>query len=685
MKPVKSQERGCVFKGVLPRVVSMLILSFLLALPFWSCARVASTASNPSVHPRNVILIGVDTLRADRLECYGYAAIKTPNINRLASDGVLFRNAIAQVPLTLPSFCSIMTGAYPMFHGVRDFSYGFLREESVTLAEVLKAQGYATGAVLGAFVLDARFGLNQGFDFYDGDFNSMVTSGVRRVTKERRGDRVVRAALEWLRANQEKKCFLWIHPYDPHHPYDPPEPFRSQYAANPYEGEIAFVDSLVGEILDFLESSGLYDDSLIIFTSDHGESLGEHQEPQHGFFVYDSVLRVPLIIKAPGSTPRGRTIDTQVQTIDIMPTILQYLSVRKPQEVQGIGLRSLIEGKTSNLSRPYAHAESYYALSSFGWSPLRSLRTNKYKYIQAPQPELYDLEKDPLELKNLHSRHKALANRFSTDLRRFEQRYSTTGPARQQTELDREVTERLRSLGYVAYATGIPAGAGANYDGLADPKGKVELFNLYMKYIEAEDNPEVEGQRPAIELLERLVESDPNVSIAVNALTNRYLLANRHQEALDLNQRILNGNPKSATAAFNLGRVYRMLKRTDEAIAAYRQALDLDPHKAATHHNLGIAYIEKDQYSQAIERLKEAIRLQPKQADSYLNLGLAYLLNRNQEEAITNFQQAIRIKPANAQAHEYLGRIYLQIGRTAEGQEELRLADELKRKYELAE
>ena len=368
-----------------------------------------------------------------------------------------------------------------------------------------------------------------------------------------------------------------------------------------------------------------------------------------------------------------------------MPTILQYLSVRKPQEVQGIGLRSLIEGKTSNLSRPYAHAESYYALSSFGWSPLRSLRTNKYKYIQAPQPELYDLEKDPLELKNLHSRHKALANRFSTDLRRFEQRYSTTGPARQQTELDREVTERLRSLGYVAYATGIPAGAGANYDGLADPKGKVELFNLYMKYIEAEANPEVEGQRPAIELLERLVESDPNVSIAVNALTNRYLLANRYQEALDLNQRILNGNPKSATAAFNLGRVYRMLKRTDEAIAAYRQALDLDPHKAATHHNLGIAYIEKDKYSQAIERLKEAIRLQPKQADSYLNLGLAYLLNRNQEEAITNFQHAIRIKPANAQAHEYLGKTYLQMGRAAEGKEELRLADELKKKYKLAE
>ena len=470
----------------------------------------------------------------------------------------------------------------------------------------------------------------------------------------------------------------------PTSPDDPPEPYRSQYAATPYDGEIAYVDALVGEILDSLVRNGLYNNSLIVFAADHGESLGDHQEPQHGFFVYDSVLKVPLVIKLPAGTSQGKTVDAQVQTVDIMPTILQYLSIPKPKEVQGVSLRSLIEGKTSsNVSEPYAYSESYYAFSSFGWSPLRSLRTNKYKYIQAPQPELYDLEKDPLELNNLYAHQEANASRFKEDLQQFEQHYSAPSPAKQQ--LDREATETLKSLkslGDVASATGFHTDTSIDYDRLSDPKDKIGLFKLYLEYVETESSLEGGQQKIAIELLQRLVKSDPNVNIAVDALTNKYLLANRYKDALSLNKTVLSANPKSETAAFNLGRIYSKLKRTGEAIGAYHRALDLNPRKAATHHNLGIAYIEKNAYSEAIKQLQQTIELEPGLTDPYVNLGLAYLLNQNIEQAIESWENAIQIQPEHALAHGVLGRIYIRIGKTAKGEAHLHLAKELKRKQE---
>ena len=286
-------------------------LSFML-LGLWATATggfagLVPTSESRSGDQINVLLIGVDTLRADHVECYGSKDVRTPHMNRLAKDGVLFRNAVVQVPLTLPSFCSIMTGTYPMYHGVRDFSYGSLRQDKTTLAELLKGRGYATGAFIGAFVLDARFGLDQGFDHYDGRFNLKKYEGVDPGTIQRRGDGVASRAIEWIGQNRDQQFFAWIHLYDPHHPYTPPEPYRSRYA-NPYAGEIAYTDSLVGRILAFLDENDLYDNTLIVLTSDHGESLGEHQEQNHGFFIYDTTLKVPLVMKLPRTRARAQVV-----------------------------------------------------------------------------------------------------------------------------------------------------------------------------------------------------------------------------------------------------------------------------------------------------------------------------------------------------------------------------------------
>ena len=530
---------------------------FLTALALLILAPTVLAGSH-ATSPPNIILIAVDTLRPDRLGCYGYSRTKTPNIDGLAEDGVLFRNTIAQVPLTLPSFCSMMTGTYPLFHGVRDFSYGFLPQDRTTLAEVLKSRSYVTGAFIGSFVLDTRFGLDQGFDHYDGKFDLKKYQDIDPGTIQRRGDHVVREANQWIQTNKNKRLFAWIHLYDPHHPYDPPEPYRSQYRTRPYDGEVAYTDFLIGQVLGLLKATGLYDESLIVLTSDHGEGLGEHDEATHGFFVYDSTLKVPLIIKTPQNDPAGKVIEAQVRSVDIMPTILQYASVQTPSQVQGIGLRSLIEGKVGQLGQPYAYSENFYAHSAFGWSPLRTLRTRRHKFVLAPQPELYDLREDPLETHDIHQANQVLANTFTRDLMRLEQRYSAGGRAKPKRYVDPAVIGRLKALGYVDYTEPTPAERIPDYFDLSDPKDKIGLFNAYMR---AQDYSQVGKQQESIELLKELIQLDPNIHIALHTLTNRYLRAGHPKLAMKVNQEVLERNPDSEAAAFNLGKVYSRLNR----------------------------------------------------------------------------------------------------------------------------
>src|SRR6266576_2869196 len=337
----------------------------------------------------NVILITIDTLRADHVGCYGSQTVKTPTLDGLAHDGVLFERAISQVPLTWPSHAVILTGTYPFQNGVQDFTGQPLARQFRSVAQAFKQHGYATGAVVSAFVLDRSWGLARGFDFYDDAFAPEQFNNRDLGLVERRAGESVTRALSWLQKNPHRPFFFWLHLYDPHSPYHPPQPYRTQYRNNLYDGEIAYTDHELGRLISWLKHSQLYDRSLIVTLSDHGESLGEHGEHEHGFFVYNSTVRIPLIVKPPaGSGFRLGRVARPVETIDIAPTLLQWAGIK---DVIGKQFQSHGFLTSEPENDQTAYSETFYPFSSFGWSPLHALETSRYHYIDAPIPELYDV------------------------------------------------------------------------------------------------------------------------------------------------------------------------------------------------------------------------------------------------------------------------------------------------------
>ncbi len=375
-----------------PRFFLLAVVSFMLS----GC----STSRKPAAPDANAILITVDTLRSDHLECYGYRGVRTPAINLLAVDGVRFEQDISQAPLTLPSHCSILTGMWPRSTGVRDQAGFTLSPDRPRLAAVLKMAGFQTAAFAGSSILNAETGLGQGFDAYT-NVSPAIGGAPGAEGLERRGDQVMADALRWIQEpGRRARFFAWIHLFDPHTPYSPPEPYRTEYKTSPYDGEIAFVDSQIGRLCTELQAKGLYDKTLIVFTSDHGEGLGEHGEEAHGFFLYDSTLRVPLIVKFPESRWKGRVVGDQVRGIDLAPTILDALGIAAPPRMQGRTLMKLAAGEQAG-APPAAFSETYYPYYHFGWSPLIAIRAGSYKYVQAPKPELYDLSADRGETNNL--------------------------------------------------------------------------------------------------------------------------------------------------------------------------------------------------------------------------------------------------------------------------------------------
>ncbi len=346
----------------------------------------------------------------------------------------------------------IFTGTYPMLSGMHDFSGNQLNPSQPTLASVLKRHGYTTGAVLGSAVLDSRFGLNQGFDFYYDhfDFNRLQESNLEEM--ERPGNLVANVALDWLAKNRTNKFFLWMHLYDPHYPYRPPAPYSEQYKDRPYDGEIAFADAQVGRLITFLKANGLYRNTVIVLAGDHGESLGEHAERNHGFFIYNATLHVPMIIRLPGNSS-PRVVSDLASLADLMPTILSILKVEVPPQVQGFNLLPLMAPKKAEESRSL-YAETFLPRLHFNWSELRSVETEKYHFIDAPKPELYDLSRDPGETQNLYAEKKAVAEEMRARLTTQINQYSAGPELAQKTGLDPALMERLKSLGYAGFSGG---------------------------------------------------------------------------------------------------------------------------------------------------------------------------------------------------------------------------------------
>ncbi|MCX7973571.1 MAG: sulfatase-like hydrolase/transferase [Candidatus Aminicenantes bacterium] len=598
----------------------------------------------------NIILFTIDTLRADHLECYGYKQIKTPNINRLAEEGIKFENFVAQAPLTLPSHCSILTGTYPLYHGVRDNGAFYLDQKNVTLAEVLKEKAYRTGAFIGAFVLDSRWGLDQGFDYYFDNFDLTKYKRISLDAVQRRGDEVLKETRRWIEENSKNKFFAWIHLYDPHTPYDPPEPFKSQYQGKKfglYDGEIAYVDYLIGEFLQFLKSYNLLEKTLIILTADHGESLGEHKESAHGFFIYEAVIRIPLIIRLPQNQKlKNVTILSQAQSIDLMPTILELVGTSIPSQVQGKSLLPLIISKP--LRQEPAYSETFYPRYHYGWSELRSLRQDNLKLIVAPRPELYDLSLDPTEINNLYWVKKSVAKKMERELEKLIKRYSNPEAEKAFIEnLDHESLVKLQTLGYIgSFHNLMKEKKGKTGRPLADPKDRIEVYN-------------------EIKLTQFLVS----------------------EEKLDLAERkirqVLKEDPSILEARYLLGYLLAKQKRYDEAIKEFQAALEVEPEYYEAIFGLSLAYKENNQFHEAILGFKRMIDLNPRDTKPYIHLADIYQDQGNMEEALKQIQAAVAIDPESRYLHNRLGACYLALKRYEEAEKEIKLALSMERSQPL--
>ncbi|MEP6918823.1 MAG: sulfatase-like hydrolase/transferase, partial [Acidobacteriota bacterium] len=556
----------------------------------------------------NVVLVTLDTTRADRIGAYGARDVETPAFDRLAADGVLFEQAVSVAPLTLPAHSSLFTGKFPPEHGVRDNGGFFLGPEQVTLAEVLKGRGYRTGAFVGAYVLDSKWGLNQGFDTYFDDFDLSQTRAVSLAAIQRPGNEVLDRALPWIEEARDGPFFAWIHLYDAHSPYRAPEPFASRYKDHPYNGEISFADSQVGRLLTLLEARHLDDRTIVIVMGDHGESLGDHGEGAHGFFVYNSTTHVPFVIRAPYSLMHHRRVADPVRTVDVMPTVLDLVGAAPPGPMSGVSLVPLLTGARSELGLD-AYSEAMYPLHHYGWSDLHALRSGRYKVIDAPRPELYDLERDPLEAANLFADRRALGDRMIAQLRTLEGGFTKTVAAVPAGDVDPEARERLAALGYVGTFV---ANASDPKIGRADPKDKIGLFNKLGAATDLSKERERGREEPfdkIIALLNDVVREDPDVIDGWFMMGTQYLAHGDLEQAVQYFKRTLTLKPDYDLAVFNLAQAYRRLGDDDAALAGFEHYLTLDPKDPFVQYQIGEIWLDRGDLPRAEQLFRRALEI----------------------------------------------------------------------------
>lgn len=612
----------------------------------------------------NIIIITIDTVRADHLGCYGYGLIQTPNIDALARSSARFSHAFTPVPITLPAHAALFTGSFPMATGVHDFASNTLPSSAVTLAKILRQNGYATGAFLGAPVLDSRYGLNQGFDTYFDHFDFTRLDEAKADEVKRRGDVVIDEALGWLKKKPRRPFLLWVHLYDAHYPYAAPEPYASRYKTRPYDGEIAFADAQIGRLLSFLRATASFTNSLVVLAADHGEGLGEHGEEKHGFFIYDSTLHVPLLVKVPGALPRR--VDEEVSLVDVMPTLLQALRIPIPPTVQGRSLLKGILGHPSSGSSTL-YAETFLPLLHFSWSQLRGLRRNGLKYIDAPRPELYDTIADSHETKNLFRARPGVSQVMHDGLLNI-LRLNTpaSGAAASKKEMtDPALLERLQALGYVA----TPGGTFADADNkeLPDPKDRVQVYELFW---EAMADGQHGRYEESLRKLREAEKTEPNSSSLVFLAALDYLQMQDYQHAIEFFNKTIELKPTFAQPHYYLGVIYSQTSNNEAAVESFKKALDLDPTNFSAAFGLGAACLRLKRVDEAALAFQAAIKIHPDSAEAYTALGEIYLYQKRVDDAVQALERAVVIAPEMKQAHYRLGQAYETKGLNAQAQEE---------------
>ena len=668
----------------------------LLWLTIWlTASALAAPVPHEPASP-NVILITVDTTRADRMGFLGSKLGLTPNLDTLARDSAVFTRAYSQVPLTAPSHASILTGTYPQFHLVNDFQVPLVPELPYA-PDILRSHGYHTAAFVASMVLDPQVGFargfERGFDTYDAGFHQMRSGEDRYHSSERRGAEVVAHALAWLDQHPQGPFFMWVHLYDAHDPYDPPEPYKTKYASALYNGEIAYVDSVVGKFLSQLHERGLYDGSVIALMADHGEALGDHGEDTHGLFLYDETIHVPLVIKLPNAdsaTNRsaGPRIENRVELVDVLPTILQAVGIAVPAEVQGQSLLGLMTPKPTPAGnagttpametappetvpdRP-AYAETDYPQRSYGWSSLRSLRTGKYLYIKAPRPELYDQSTDPKAEHNLSSSSTAVTSTLAGKLDAFRQKTSSTREA-PQVAVDPAAQEKLAALGYVATDNNVSRAGAKDLD--ADPKDKVEIANLnHRAFLLIEDH----HYHEAVPLLQQLIAKDPDVPPAYAQLGQCFIFLKQYPEAIPVLRKAVQMRPDMTIPHFQLAAALIETKDFDGAAGELEIVIARLPQFEEAHRMLEVAYAETGRMPEAIKECERVLEVEPDHYGTNLLLGRLLTITGDATAALPRLKKAAALEPKAPEPHTFLAEAYTKLGRKTDAARERAAAKRL--------
>jgi choline-sulfatase len=588
---------------------------------------------------RSIVLITIDTLRSDYLSCNGSTKVKTPNLDSLAQQGVNFTRVRSAVPLTLPSHISIMTSLYPVKHGVRDNGIAQLSNEYSTLAEALKSHGYQTAAFVGSFVLDHRFGLNQGFDVYNDRMPPDLTV-LEKLEAERNADAVYSAFSEWFVRNAKKQpYFVWIHFYDPHAPYNPPELYRSKYPNDPYAGEVAFTDAVIGKVLNNLKTQDS-NNQIIAVVGDHGEGLGQHQEATHSLLIYNSTLQVPMIIDAPGLISAGTTFPYLCRTIDLAPTLLDLAGIENDLRGQGISLKKSIE----QMKDPgiMSASESLYPKINLGWSELRGIENAQFHFIDAPKPELYDVINDPDETKNLMNKQAAIAANLQNTLHQLYQG-SSSSAQNSQPEMDAETKEKLASLGYVSGSNTAP-----NQSSRIDPKDKMKVWNDIQAGIFEFGRGNYQG---AVKILELVLKTDNSIPIVYDNLCSSYLRLENWEKAKSCNMGALQRGIDFPALHVNLGLIYHKDKQYSQAQKEFLDALSADPSNTSAHYYLANTLRATGQHEQALIQYQKALELSPDNVFIVNGLAMTYIALNRDPEALSAFEVAAGIDQQNPAAH----------------------------------
>jgi len=655
------------------------VLPWIVSLTCW-----AQTTTRVPLKPRapsrpNVVLITLDTTRADRMGFLGCDRGLTPNLDRLAHQATVFSRAYAQVPLTTPSHAGILTGTYPQFNHV-SYMGDPLGKGLPFLPEILHRNGYQTAAFVGSLVLDPTKlapGFDRGFDTYDAGFHRRRVGEDSYHSLERRGQEVLGHAVAWLNKRSGGPFFLWIHLYDPHDPYTPPEPYRTRYQTEPYDGEIAYTDSVVGKLLSELRTRNLFDGSLIAVMADHGEAFGEHGETHHGIFLYDETIHIPLLFKLLYQQRPAR-VDARAGLVDVAPSILGALRLPVPEAMQGQSLLPFMKpGKAAQSAEhtdsalPRAiYSESGYGHLSFGWSMLKAWRTGNYLYVDAPERELYDQTVDLGAMHNLAPDLKAVTDTAAAQMVEF--RRKTVAESTERTQLTAEQTENLHALGYMG--SDPEALSETNREAGSDPKQKIAIANLLYEAMVHTENAKYQE---AVPILEEVVKQEPRALTAYLLLGRAYVSLKEFQKAIPPLQHVVETAPTNSFARYELGCALVKTGHWNEAAPQFEAAVSQMNSSAMMHFYLALVYQQTSRNDEALVEFKDALRWDPKNFPASLLLGRLYIKQQKSEDAIPLLQKAAALRPDAIDPHRLLAEAYGQLGREESASRELSEAERI--------